>query len=90
MIPNCRPRGYNKDTKCCIRCSKVIDRSHPDAYELYCGSDGVPEPKYPTSDELNDEEQYDRKARAWYKWSVPRRVDPWGSCPLFDAPKKSS
>lgn len=81
------PDGYDEKTECCIRCAKMIDRSHPDGYELYCGADGVQEPPLPRNDELANPEEYDRKSNAWWNWSVPRSVQPWATCPLFELSK---
>jgi hypothetical protein len=83
-MPDCLPKEYEEKTNCCVRCSRMVDHSHPDGYELYCGADGVKEPRYPTSDELKNPPEYDRLARIWYEWSVPRRVEPWATCPLFN------
>jgi hypothetical protein len=88
MIHKLLPNGYDRKTKCCVRCAKMVDHSHPDGYELYCGADGVKEPPYPTSDELKNSPEYDRLARIWFEWSVPRQVEPWATCPLFGLSQK--
>jgi len=88
-IKSLLPKGYTSCTSCCIRCAKVIDRSHPDCYELYCGADGKDkEPPRPSSSLLSKPKLYDKVARKWDEWGIRRQVQPWGTCPLFEVSKE--
>jgi hypothetical protein len=75
-----KPETYTSKTKCCIRCKHKSDHSHQDGLEIYCAVDGVPEP-FPGDFRLSG---FDEKYRKWCEWSVPRSVEPWGSCPRFE------